>query len=131
MKHFKSKCLFSTKLLLQGVTHVICCTGTTAFPSKRWDGDNTPEKVGTEYTLWSRFSGECVHTSMSFSFSHETCLVITRARNIKNLYMYYCLCISDFLSVFDIDGNSLGSCLDFTHMIKLLTIFFLWRLGRC
>ena len=51
MKHFKSKCLFSTKLLLQGVTHVICCTGTTAFPSKRWDGDNTPEKVGTEYTL--------------------------------------------------------------------------------
>lgn len=31
---------------LQGVTHVICCTGTTAFPSRRWNGDNTPEKVG-------------------------------------------------------------------------------------
>ncbi|KAL6009996.1 hypothetical protein ACLOJK_000427 [Asimina triloba] len=30
---------------LKGVTHVICCTGTTAFPSKRWDGDNTPERV--------------------------------------------------------------------------------------
>lgn len=34
------------KFLLQGVTHVICCTGTTAFPSRRWDGDNTPERVG-------------------------------------------------------------------------------------
>ncbi|XP_039136854.1 uncharacterized protein At2g37660, chloroplastic isoform X2 [Dioscorea cayenensis subsp. rotundata] len=29
----------------EGVTHVICCTGTTAFPSRRWDGDNTPERV--------------------------------------------------------------------------------------
>ncbi|XP_051141771.1 protein TIC 62, chloroplastic isoform X2 [Andrographis paniculata] len=33
---------------LQGVTHVICCTGTTAFPSRRWDGDNTPERVDWE-----------------------------------------------------------------------------------
>lgn len=24
---------------------MICTTGTTAFPSKRWDGDNTPERV--------------------------------------------------------------------------------------
>ncbi|KAI9087144.1 hypothetical protein K1719_030908 [Acacia pycnantha] len=31
--------------IFEGVTHVICCTGTTAFPSKRWDGDNTPERV--------------------------------------------------------------------------------------
>lgn len=29
----------------EGVTHVICCTGTTAFPSKRWDGENTPENT--------------------------------------------------------------------------------------
>ncbi|KAJ4724382.1 NAD(P)-binding Rossmann-fold superfamily protein [Melia azedarach] len=34
--------------MFDGVTHVICCTGTTAFPSKRWDGDNTPEKVDWE-----------------------------------------------------------------------------------
>ncbi|CAI9091773.1 OLC1v1026884C1 [Oldenlandia corymbosa var. corymbosa] len=34
--------------VFQGVTHVICCTGTTAFPSRRWDGDNTPEKVDWE-----------------------------------------------------------------------------------
>lgn len=31
--------------IFEGVTHVICCTGTTAFPSNRWDGDNTPEKT--------------------------------------------------------------------------------------
>ncbi|KVI00466.1 hypothetical protein Ccrd_021280 [Cynara cardunculus var. scolymus] len=30
--------------MFEGVTHVICCTGTTAFPSRRWDGDNTPER---------------------------------------------------------------------------------------
>uniref|UniRef100_A0A7N0VLA5 NAD(P)-binding domain-containing protein n=1 Tax=Kalanchoe fedtschenkoi TaxID=63787 RepID=A0A7N0VLA5_KALFE len=34
--------------LLRGVTQLICCTGTTAFPSKRWEGDNTPEKVDWE-----------------------------------------------------------------------------------
>lgn len=34
--------------MLEGVTHVICCTGTTAFPSRRWDGDNTPERVDWE-----------------------------------------------------------------------------------
>ncbi|XP_062119667.1 uncharacterized protein At5g02240-like [Humulus lupulus] len=32
----------------EGITHVICCTGTTAFPSKRWEGDNTPERVDWE-----------------------------------------------------------------------------------
>jgi len=25
--------------VMQGVTHIICCTGTTAFPSARWDFD--------------------------------------------------------------------------------------------
>ncbi|XVF69564.1 hypothetical protein PTKIN_Ptkin11bG0091300 [Pterospermum kingtungense] len=34
--------------IFEGVTHVICCTGTTAFPSKRWDRDNTPERVDWE-----------------------------------------------------------------------------------
>ncbi|XP_009627603.1 uncharacterized protein At5g02240 [Nicotiana tabacum] len=34
--------------VFEGVTHVICCTGTTAFPSRRWDGDNTPERVDWE-----------------------------------------------------------------------------------
>ncbi|KAK9157381.1 hypothetical protein Scep_003955 [Stephania cephalantha] len=34
--------------MFEGATHVICCTGTTAFPSKRWDGDNTPERVDWE-----------------------------------------------------------------------------------
>ncbi|CAN6695037.1 unnamed protein product [Malus baccata var. baccata] len=34
--------------IFEGVTHVICCSGTTAFPSKRWEGDNTPERVDWE-----------------------------------------------------------------------------------
>ena len=37
-----------------GVDAVACCTGTTAFPSKRWDGDNGPEQtdyVGTKNLL--------------------------------------------------------------------------------
>lgn len=34
--------------LFEGVTHVICATGTTAFPSKRWDGGNGPEKTDWE-----------------------------------------------------------------------------------
>ncbi|XP_027149827.1 uncharacterized protein At2g37660, chloroplastic [Coffea eugenioides] len=34
--------------IFEGITHVICCTGTTAFPSRRWDGDNTPERVDWE-----------------------------------------------------------------------------------
>ncbi|KAK7350557.1 hypothetical protein VNO77_09305 [Canavalia gladiata] len=34
--------------IFEGVTHVICCTGTTAFPSRRWDDDNTPERVDWE-----------------------------------------------------------------------------------
>lgn len=28
-----------------GVSAVVCATGTTAFPSKRWDGDNGPEQT--------------------------------------------------------------------------------------
>ncbi|CAH9103200.1 unnamed protein product [Cuscuta epithymum] len=34
--------------MFEGVTHAICCTGTTAFPSRRWAGDNTPERVDWE-----------------------------------------------------------------------------------
>ncbi|XP_011622993.2 uncharacterized protein LOC18433257 [Amborella trichopoda] len=34
--------------MFEGVTHVICCTGTTAFPSRRWDGENTPQRVDWE-----------------------------------------------------------------------------------
>lgn len=40
--------------ITENVTHIICCTGTTAFPSFRWDfkslfeGTNTPQKVDAE-----------------------------------------------------------------------------------
>eukprot|EP00953_Heterococcus_sp_UTEX-ZZ885_P011994 6911-Heterococcus_DN1.PRE.7 len=33
---------------LQGVTAVVCCTGTTAFPSARWAGGNTPDEVNNK-----------------------------------------------------------------------------------
>src|SRR4028118_1393729 len=31
---------------VQNVTHIICATGTTAFPSAKWDFDNTDEVKG-------------------------------------------------------------------------------------
>jgi uncharacterized protein YbjT (DUF2867 family) len=33
---------------LQGATAVVCCTGTTAFPSARWAGGNTPDEVNNK-----------------------------------------------------------------------------------
>lgn len=32
---------------VQNVTHIICCTGTTAFPSARWDFDTNVEGLGS------------------------------------------------------------------------------------
>ncbi|CAI5482955.1 unnamed protein product [Closterium sp. Yama58-4] len=32
--------------LFTGISAAIVCVGTTAFPSKRWDGDNGPEQTG-------------------------------------------------------------------------------------
>ena len=39
--------------LFEGVTHVICTTGTTAFPSQRWVGENGPEQTGLPLSLIS------------------------------------------------------------------------------
>lgn len=39
--------------LFEGVTHVICTTGTTAFPSQRWAGENGPEQTGLPLSLIS------------------------------------------------------------------------------
>jgi nucleoside-diphosphate-sugar epimerase len=33
---------------LQGATAVVCCTGTTAFPSAKWAGGNTPDEVNNK-----------------------------------------------------------------------------------
>lgn len=30
---------------MENVTHIICCSGTTAFPSERWDFDNNPNFI--------------------------------------------------------------------------------------
>jgi hypothetical protein len=35
----------SLEAALAGVSHVVVCTGTTAFPTKAWLGGNTPKKV--------------------------------------------------------------------------------------
>eukprot|EP00898_Chlorokybus_atmophyticus_P007565 jgi/Chlat1/780/Chrsp104S01251 len=37
--------VLSVPSMWDGVGAVICCTGTTAFPSSRWDGDNTPKNI--------------------------------------------------------------------------------------
>jgi uncharacterized protein YbjT (DUF2867 family) len=31
---------------IQNITHIICCTGTTAFPSNKWDFDNSEQLKG-------------------------------------------------------------------------------------
>lgn len=39
----------------QNVTYIICCTGTTAFPSKKWDFDTTDSTQGLESLIeWSK-----------------------------------------------------------------------------
>jgi uncharacterized protein YbjT (DUF2867 family) len=39
----------------QGITHIICCTGTTAFPSAKWDFDFSSQTDGFQQTLnWGR-----------------------------------------------------------------------------
>jgi uncharacterized protein YbjT (DUF2867 family) len=40
---------------VQNVTHIICATGTTAFPSAKWDFDNTDELKGIGSLIeWSK-----------------------------------------------------------------------------
>jgi uncharacterized protein YbjT (DUF2867 family) len=39
----------------QNITHIICCTGTTAFPSTKWDFDKTDEVTGLRGLIeWSK-----------------------------------------------------------------------------
>ncbi|KAI8469340.1 MAG: hypothetical protein J3K34DRAFT_513480 [Monoraphidium minutum] len=40
----------SLEAAVAGVDAVCCCTGTTAFPSKRWQGDNGPRQTDLEGT---------------------------------------------------------------------------------
>ncbi|MDP8964001.1 MAG: NAD(P)H-binding protein, partial [Cyanobacteriota bacterium] len=40
---------------VQNITHIICATGTTAFPSAKWDFDNTDEVKGIGSLIeWSK-----------------------------------------------------------------------------
>ena len=45
------------KPALDGVDAVCCCTGTTAFPSKRWDGGNNPKN--TDYVAVKNLIDSC------------------------------------------------------------------------
>jgi uncharacterized protein YbjT (DUF2867 family) len=82
------------------VTHVICCTGTTAFPSKRWDGDNGPDKTDWEgvRNLVSTLPSTIQHFVLVSSIG------VTRTKklpyNILNLFgvLKYKKMAEDFLS---------------------------------
>lgn len=40
---------------MQDITHIICCTGTTAFPSAKWDFDFTSQSGGVQQVLnWGK-----------------------------------------------------------------------------
>ncbi|PSC76139.1 nucleoside diphosphate sugar epimerase [Micractinium conductrix] len=52
---------------LGGVDAVCCCTGTTAFPSKRWDGGNNPEQ--TDYVSVSNLIKACPPSLKRFTLT--------------------------------------------------------------
>lgn len=62
MEIVEGDCRSAEKLraLVAGADAVCCCTGTTAFPSKRWDGDNGPEQ--TDYVGVSNLINACPKT---------------------------------------------------------------------
>jgi uncharacterized protein YbjT (DUF2867 family) len=39
---------------MQGITHIICCTGTTAFPSAKWDFDFSSQQGLQQVLDWGR-----------------------------------------------------------------------------
>ncbi|MEM9137220.1 MAG: SDR family oxidoreductase, partial [Cyanobacteria bacterium P01_F01_bin.42] len=39
---------------MKGVTHIICCTGTTAFPSERWEFDLSGQSELEKIITWAR-----------------------------------------------------------------------------
>jgi len=50
---------------MQGISHIICCTGTTAFPSAKWDFDINPQANGLQRLVeWSKvyFNSDYSHT---------------------------------------------------------------------
>ncbi|KAI5015634.1 hypothetical protein ZWY2020_057024 [Hordeum vulgare] len=65
--------------MFEGVTHVICTTGTTAFPSKRWDGDNTPERVVRIFSIMNLF-GVLKYKKMAEDFVRNSGIPFTIIR---------------------------------------------------
>ena len=78
---------------VQNVTHIICCTGTTAFPSTKWDFDNTEEVTGLGSLIeWSKIYFDAQYRQAKAKNSPEQVdaqgvsnLVATAPKDLKRL----------------------------------------------
>ncbi|CAI5981928.1 unnamed protein product [Closterium sp. NIES-65] len=61
--------------LFAGISAAIVCVGTTAFPSKRWDGDNGPEQ--TDYVGVKNLLAALPRDSPASSLSHQPASSVT------------------------------------------------------
>jgi uncharacterized protein YbjT (DUF2867 family) len=67
---------------VQNVTHIICATGTTAFPSAKWDFDNTDELKGIGSLIeWSKIYLDSQYRSTKAKNSPEQ----VDAQGVSNL----------------------------------------------
>ncbi|XP_038878384.1 sanguinarine reductase isoform X1 [Benincasa hispida] len=71
--------------IFEGVTHVICCTGTTAFPSRRWDGDNTPERIEIEVAHLRILISTPTHSQLCLCALSDHGLIIVDWEGVRNL----------------------------------------------
>ncbi|HEY9610660.1 SDR family oxidoreductase [Allocoleopsis sp.] len=78
---------------VQNVTHIICCTGTTALPSIKWDFDNADEATGIGSLIeWSKIYFDAQYRQAKAKNSPEQVdtqgvinLVATAPKDLKRL----------------------------------------------
>ncbi|KAB8319065.1 SDR family NAD(P)-dependent oxidoreductase [Tolypothrix campylonemoides VB511288] len=70
---------------MQDVTHIICCTGTTAFPSARWEFDQTPNLLEWVQVFLNRKYGEAKakNTPAKVDAQGVSNIVAAAPRNLK------------------------------------------------
>ncbi len=70
---------------MENITHIICCTGTTAFPSNRWDFDPTPSLFEWPKLLLDRKESEARAKSSPAKVDGQGVinLVAASPRNLK------------------------------------------------
>lgn len=57
---------------MENITHLICCTGTTAFPSKKWDFNTLQQSTGREsWTEWLKIYFDTQHRRKNANNSPE------------------------------------------------------------